>query len=123
MNRIFVFLALAVALILGVGALSAAQEARTPVGDVCASPVGSPEVGSPEATPVDVSLAPGVGPLGASPEATPEDVVVLGTPGVDRGASPEASPEATPELQFACASPAVGTPVTAGEAAIEASPV
>ncbi len=102
MNRIFVFLALAVALILGVGALSAAQEARTPVGDVCASPVGSPEVGSPEATPVDVSLAPGVGPLGASPEATPE---------------------ATPDVLVACATPGVGTPVTAGEAAIEASPV
>ncbi len=98
MNRIVVFVALAVALILGVGALSAAQdatpEAGTGSGDLCASPVGEAE-----------------------------DVVVLGTPGVDRGASPEASPEATPELQFACASPAVGTPVTAGEAAIEASPV
>ncbi len=87
MNRIFVLVALGVALILGVGALSAAQEARTPTGDVCASPVGSPEVGSPEATPVDVPLAPGVGPLVASPEASPETLV-------------------------ACASPVAGTPET-----------
>ena len=97
MTRLFVLVALAVALILGVGALNAAQDARTPTGDVCASPVGSPEVGSPEATPVDVPLAPGVGPLVASPEASPETLV-------------------------ACASPAVGTPVTVGEAAAEASP-
>ncbi len=102
MNRIFVFVALALALILGVGALSAVQEtnpgAGSEAGDVCASPVGSPEVGSPEATPVDVPLAPGVGPLGASPEASPETLVD-------------------------CATPGVGTPVTAGDAAVESTPV
>ncbi|MDP9357172.1 MAG: hypothetical protein M3R02_18175 [Chloroflexota bacterium] len=80
MNRIMVLVALAVALILGVGALNAVQVARTPTGDVCASPVGSPEVGTPEATPVDVPLAPGVGPLGASPEASPETLVVCASP-------------------------------------------
>ncbi len=98
MNRIFVLVALAVALILGVGALSAAQDA-------------TPEAGT------------GPGDLCASPEATPEEVEVLGTPGVDRGASPEASPEATPELQFACASPAVGTPPAPAEVVDESTPV
>ncbi|MDP9358702.1 MAG: hypothetical protein M3R02_26170 [Chloroflexota bacterium] len=98
MNRIVVLVALALALILSVGALNAAQDARTPTGDVCASPVGSPAVGSPEATPVDVPLAPGVGPLVASPEASPETLVD-------------------------CATPGVGTPVTVGDAAVEASPV
>ncbi len=97
MTRIFVLAALALALILGVGALNAAQDARTPTGDVCASPVGSPEMGTPEATPVDVPLAPGVGPLGAAPEASPEALVD-------------------------CATPGVGTPVTEGEAAEEATP-
>ncbi len=102
MNRIFVLVALGLALILGVGALNAAQEARTPTGDVCASPVGSPEVGSPEATPVDVPLAPGVGPLVASPEATPE---------------------ATPDVLVACATPGVGTPPAAAEVVDESTPV
>ncbi len=97
MNRIVVLVWLTVALILGVGALTAAQQAPAGTGDACASPVASPE-----ATPVDVPLAPGVGPLGASPEA---------------------SPEATPAVLVVCATPGVGTPVTAGDAAIEASPV
>ncbi len=101
MNRIFVLVALAVALILGVGALSAAQEATPGAGtlpnDVCATPVGSPE-----ATPVDVPLAPGVGPLVASPEA---------------------SPEATPDVLVACATPGVGTPPAAAEVVDESTPV
>ncbi len=101
MNRIFVLVALALALILGVGALSAAQDANPEAGaeaeDICASPVGSPE-------------------------ATPVEVVVLVTPDVDLGASPVGSPEATPGVLFACASPAVGTPVTVGELAAEATP-
>ncbi len=94
MNRIVIFVALAVALILGVGALSAAQDATPGAGtllnDVCASPVGSPE-----ATPVDAVLESGIGTIEASPEASPE----------------------------ACASPAIGTPVTVGDAAREATPV
>ena len=97
MNRIVVLVGLSAALILGVGALGAAQDARVPAGDQCASPVGSPE-----ATPVDVPLAPGVGPLGATPEA---------------------SPEASPSVLVDCATPGVGTPVTAGEAAVEGTPV
>lgn len=87
MNRMLVLVALALALIIGVGALSAAQDATpgtgTLPGDLCASPVGSPE-----ATPVEV---------------------VLASPGVDPG---EASPEATPGVLFACASPVGGTPET-----------
>ena len=98
MNRIFVLVALGLALILGVGALSAAQQAPAGTGDACASPVGSPEAASPEATPVDPVLEAGIGTV-------------------------EASPEATPGALVDCASPAVGTPVTAGEAVIEASPV
>lgn len=86
MNRTFVLVALALALILGVGAIGSAQDATpgagTLPGDLCASPVGSPE-----ATPVEV---------------------VLATPGVDPGASPEASPETL----FVCASPVGGTPET-----------
>ncbi len=97
MNRIVVFVALAVALILGVGALSAAHdatpEAGTGPGDLCASP---------EATPVDVPLAPGVGPLVASPEA---------------------SPEATPDVLVACATPGVGTPPAPAEVVDESTPV
>ncbi len=91
MTRLFVLVALAVVLILGVGALNAAQDARTPTGDVCASPVGSPEVGSPEATPVDPVLESGIGTIEASPEASPETLVD-------------------------CATPGIGTPVTADEA-------
>ncbi len=98
MNRFVVFVGLAVALILGVGALGAAQDA-TP----------GAELGTPDVC--------------ASPEATPVEIVVLATPDVDLGASPVGSPEAAPAALVVCASPAVGTPVTAGEAAIEASPV
>ncbi len=94
MNRIVVLVGLAVALILGLGALTAAQQAPAGTGDACASPVGSPAAGSPEATPVDPVLESGIGTVEASPAAL-----------VD------------------CAFPAVGTPVPAGEAAIEASPV
>ncbi len=101
MTRIFVLVALTVALILGVGALSAAQDATPGAGalsnDVCATPVGSPE-----ATPVDPVLESGIGTVEASPEA---------------------SPEATPAVLFACATPGVGTPVTVGDAAREATPV
>ena len=102
MNRIFLLVGLGVALLVGIGGLKAAQDAApgtgAETGDVCASPVSAPEVGSPEATPVDAPLAPGVGPLGASPEASPETLVD-------------------------CATPGVGTPVTAGDAAREATPV
>ncbi len=102
MNRIVIFVTLAVALILGVGALSAAQDAAPGVGsetgDVCASPAGSPE-------------------------SMPVELVVLATPDVDLGASPVSSPEATPGVLVACASPAVGTPAPVSEVAVEASPV
>ncbi len=101
MNRIFVFVALAVALILGVGALSAAQEATPGAGtlpnDVCATPVGSPE-----ATPVDPVLEAGIGTIEASPEA---------------------SPEATPDVLVACATPGVGTPPAPAEVVDESTPV
>ncbi len=102
MNRIVVLVGLAVALILGVGALSAAQDAApgagSETGDACATPVGSPEVGSPEATPVDPVLEAGMGTV-------------------------EASPEATPAVLFVCATPGVGTPAAVSEVAAEASPV
>ncbi len=98
MNRIVVFVGLAVALILGVGALGAAQDAApgagSETGDVC-----------------------------ASPEATPVEIVVLATPDVDLGASPVGSPEAAPAALVVCASPAVGTPAPISEVAAEASPV
>jgi hypothetical protein len=101
MNRIVVLVGLAVVLILGVEALGAAQDATPEAGttpnDVCATPVGSPA-----ATPVDEVLVSGIGTIEASPEA---------------------SPGATPAVLFVCATPGVGTPVTAGDAAIEASPV
>ncbi len=97
MNRGFVLVALAVALVVSVSALNAAQDAvpgtGSEIGDLCASPVGSPE-----ATPVDPVLESGIGTIEASPEASPETLVD-------------------------CATPGAGTPVTVGEAAAEASPV